>query len=506
MNMSSIKIPDLSFLNKDHRVITYNKSKDYKYDYVSTLGLLTSFFIVLLLFLLVAINNMWVFIGFFVIVVLILLWNSINQNTRMYPVIVLIIVGILIVSWQYRNKIKTLFHKKQKEEFYTLFTPFQPYPGTKPPMINTVALSNTTTDLLKYRVKNLRYGYQLSDTKTATFLAKLVLSKSKISNISLKHNSSYENLCYKLHNNDLDTALIPAPIVNKGYMGYLPGYIGNHMKNLQFIANIQRQYLFCISSIKSGVQNIHQLRNRRVGIISRIKCIWEDIVGSLFPGGHSVKVTYDNQYKLVQDLTDFKIDAIFYSGQYPNQFINDIVSSEVATSYQLLPVVLQNENEFLTRNNHYKKYILDVDYGYMPSQYLPTGLGRMWKSNYTPEYSTIGFYLTLVCNNNLDYFTGYEIARTNYRGRQLLLRNTNISHLIYIGDPFTPADIASPSLPKLYVQKGAKDFYITRGVISYCKDPICMTSIGHKECTACNKKEYDYDTKMKYKDIIISEK
>ena len=134
------------------------------------------------------------------------------------------------------------------------------------------------------------------------------------------------------------------------------------------------------------------------------------------------------------------------------QFINDIFSSEVATSYQLVPVVLRNEKYFLARNHHYTKYILDLDYGYMPSQYLPTGLGRNWKSNYTPDYPTLGFYLTLICNNNLDDFTGYEIARTNYRGRQLLLRNTNISHLIYIGDTFTPADIASPSFPKLHVQ------------------------------------------------------
>jgi TRAP-type uncharacterized transport system substrate-binding protein len=502
-NMASIGIPDLSFLNRENRSSNMKKRN---YDTVSTLGMLTAFLVILLIFLLIAINNIWIFTGFFILASLLSMWNSINNNKSMYPSLIIIVVGLIIVFWQYHDKIISHLRKKEKENFYTLFQPFQPYRGTKPPPINTVSLSNTTTDLLKYRTKPLNYGYQLSDAQTANFLGKLFLSKAKISNIHLKPNNSYEDICYNLNQNKLDIALIPAPIINKGYMGYLTGYVGKHMKNLQFIANIQRQYMFCISSIKSGIQNIHQLRNKRVGIPPRLKSIWADIEPSIFPDGHSIKFTYENQYKLVQDLYDYKLDSIFYCGQYPNSFLNEITSSELAKSYQIVPIMLNNETEFLNRNKHYRKYILSLDYDYMPSLYLPSGLGRLWKSNYTPEYYTLGFDLTLVCTNKLDDFTGYQLVKTIVEGRKLLIRNTNTSHLIYIGDPFTPADIASPSLPRLHVQNGAKKFYISKGLISYCKDLICMTNVGYKRCAACDKKEYDYETGMQWRGRIIAEK
>jgi len=491
--MSSIKIPDLSFLNK---TINSHNGKNNNYNYVSVLGMLTSFFTILLVFLLLAINNIWVFIGFFILAALIVMWNAITNKKSFRPVIIIIIVGALITIWQYRDKLT--FIKKDKENFYTLFQPYQPYRGTKPYPINTVALSNTTTALLKYRVKPLLFGYQNSDTTTATFLGRLFLSKAKISNIQLKSNNSYEDLCQKLSNNNLNIALVPAPIVYKEF--------NKNMENLQFIANVQRQYLFCISSIKSGVQNIHQLQNRRLGIPPRLKSIWLDIQDSIFPEGHNIKFTYGNEYKLIQDLKDFKVDAVFYVGQYPNSFINEVISSEVATSYQLVPIMLGNETTFLSKNHHYRKYILKLSYDYMPSIYLPTGLGRVWQSNYTPDYWTLGFDLALICNNKLDDFTGNELVKTIYHGRKLIIRNTNISHLTYIGDPFTPADIANPSLPNLHVQNGAKEFYISKGLISYCKDPICMTTIGNKRCTACDKKEHDYETDMQWKNRVITEK
>ena len=503
--MSSLKLPDLSFLNKQRYISnTSNTSKNNKYDYVSTLGMLTAFFTILFVFLLLAINNIWIFIGFFVLASLIIMWNSITTKKSMFPVLVIIIVGALVTIWQYHDRFLVLF--KDKEHFYTLFQPYQPYRGTKPVPINTVALSNTTTDLLKYRIKPLKFGYETIDIKMATFLGKLFLSKAKLSNIELKPNSSYEVVCNDLNINKTNIALIPAPIAHKGFMGYLPGFKGLRMNNLEFIANVQRQYLFCISSIKSGVQNIHQLQTRRVGIPPRLASIWSDIEMSIFPEGHSIQFIYANEYKLIQDLNDFKLDAVFYAGQYPNSFINEVVTSKAAHSYQLVPIMLQNEKAFLAKNHHYRKYILKLSYDYMPSQYLPSGLGRMWQSNYTPDYPTLGFDLVLVTNNKLDNFTGYEIVKTIYEGRKLIIRNTSISHLVYIGDPFTPADIANPSLPKLRVQKGAKTFYVSKGLISYCGDPICMTSIGNKRCNACDKKEYDYETDLQWKGRVIADK
>jgi hypothetical protein len=260
------------------------------------------------------------------------------------------------------------------------------------------------------------------------------------------------------------------------------------MSNLQFIANVQHQYLFCISSIKSGINNIYQLRKRRVGIPPKLKSIWSDIEPFIFPEGNSIKFVFDNEYNLINNLANFKIDAFIYAGEYPNKFLNTIFNTNGGPqTYQLVPIILGNEKEFLFKNKSYRKNILKITYEYLPSIYLPSSIGRMWQSNYTPNLLTLGFDLSLICNSKLDNFTGYEIAKTIFYGKNIILKNTNKSPYIYIRDLFTLADITNPSLPNLIIQKGSENFYISKGLISYCDDPNCINTIGNNRCSYCDK-------------------
>jgi TRAP-type uncharacterized transport system substrate-binding protein len=480
--MASINFPNFNNNNASIKTANYNNF---------VLGMLTAFFTIILVFLLLAMKNIYILLGFFTTTEIIILWYAISNNKKIYPAIILFVVGILIIFWQYKSEITdyitNLFKNKQNvnENFYTLFTPFSLEQNAN---IDLVSLSNTTSDLLKTRITPLILGYQENDEELTTFVAKLFLSKAKILNINLISNPSPEEICNQTYLNNVNIALLPAPIINKAYNGNLLGFEGTKMNNLQFIANVQHHYLFCISTIASGVQNIHQLVNRRVGIPPRLKSMWLDIEKSIFPNGHSITFTYDNEYKLIQDLKDFKLDSVFYAGQYPNQFINDVISSEISSFYQLVPIMFDNEDYFLKQNRHYRKSILKLSYDYMPSIYLPTGIGRIWQTEYTPDYWTLGYDISLISNNYLDNFTGYEIAKTIYLGRKLIIRNTSINHLVYIGDPFTPADIASPTLPDLPVQEGTKRFYIEKGMISYCNNPQCIETVGIKKCSLCNKK------------------
>ncbi len=121
--MASIAVPDFSFLNRENHSSNIKKRN---YDTVSTLGMLTAFLVILLIFLLIAINNIWIFIGFFVLTSFLSMWNSNNDNHKsMYTSLIIIVVGFIIVLWQYHDKIISIFYKK--EHFYTLFQPFQPY-------------------------------------------------------------------------------------------------------------------------------------------------------------------------------------------------------------------------------------------------------------------------------------------------------------------------------------------------------------------------------------------
>ena len=63
----------------------------------------------------------------------------------------------------------------------------------------------------------------------------------------------------------------------------------------------------------------------------------------------------------------------------------------------------------------------------------------------------------------------------------------------------------------LSVQEGAKHFYLEKGLISYCKDPICMTTIGNKRCTACDEdnNEDNFEssmTTMQWNNKVITDK
>ena len=479
--MASINFPNFNNNNASIKTANYNNF---------VLGMLTAFFTIILVFLLLAMKNIYILLGFFTTTEIIILWYAISNNKKIYPAIILFVVGILIIFWQYKSEITdyitNLFKNKQNvnENFYTLFTPFSLEKNTN---INLVSLSNTTSNLLKTRIKPLILGYQENDKELNTFVAKLFLSNSKILNIHLISISSPEEICNQIYLNNVNIALLPTPIINKAYNGNLLGFEGTKMNNLQFIANVQHYYLFCISTITSEVQNINQLVNRRVGIPPRLKSMWLDIENLIFPNGNSIQFTYDNEYKLIQDLKDFKLDSVFYAGQYPNQFINDVISSEVSSFYKLVPIMFENEDIFFKKNRYYRKSILKLSYDYMPSNYLPIGLGRIWQTDYTPDYWTLGYDISLISNNHLDNFTGYEIAKTIYFGRTLIIRNTSINYLVYIGDPFTPADIASPTLPNLPVQEGTKKFYIEKGMISYCNDPRCIETVGIKRCSLCDK-------------------
>ena len=108
--MASIGIPDFSFLDKENYSSNMKKRN---YDTVSTLGMLTAFLSILLIFLLVVINNFWIFIGFFFLISLLSMRNSIKNNKTIYPSLVIIFIGILIIIWQYHNKIMLYFRKKE---------------------------------------------------------------------------------------------------------------------------------------------------------------------------------------------------------------------------------------------------------------------------------------------------------------------------------------------------------------------------------------------------------
>jgi hypothetical protein len=292
--------------------------------------------------------------------------------------------------------------------------------------------------------------------------------------------------------------MIPAPAVQRAFWGTLPGYEGQEFRDLVFLGNVQHQYLFCITTIERGYQNLYQLVGKRIGVPLRMESVWRDIEPMLLEGKpRGTRIIRAHENELFRMVQDNKIDAFFFGGSYPSSFLNGVVQSQIRFLFQFIPVMFKDEDAFVKRHYTYQKTVISLAHPYLPANYLPNGLGRIWSTLYTSEYWTMRYDLSLIATKRLDNFTGYEVAKTIFSSRSLLERpnNTglasereriNASWFLRF-NPLTPADITAPNLPELRVQEGAKLFYARKGMISYCGQPGCMQTIGVTRCVLCDK-------------------
>jgi len=509
-------ILNFSFLNK-------NKKK----NTTRTLLFLITFFILILFFFILYLNDFWVFIISSSVIFIILIGNG-----QYYPSFLFLILIIFISFFQF-GLLPNLKNKNKKkqcvENFYTLFSPLLTKPENpfsifqKSKKINTSVFNEKliNEELIN---KTLVLSCQIHTQGLAMFLSRLFINHTNILNLKVNSYSTFKI------NKKSDLILLPAPtLFHDKFKGH-------------FLGNVEHQYLFCVASIKSGIQNIHQLTNKKIGLPRRLVKIWNDIIPSFFTDDKPEIIITDNDMGLYELLKESKVPCIFYGDVYPSRFINKIILSEITHSYQLVPVILSDEKIFLKTNRHYTKYRLKLTNEYIPSGYLPTALGRHWQSDYTPDYITFGYDITLVCNEISDEL-GYQIANALFLNRKLIARNgentihennknetntevrilnnnngsvlnvkaldgypVNINPNVWISDPFPPFNITNPSLPNLPVQNGAKQFYIEKGLISYCKDPICMKTIGIKRCEVCDNNPTIPLTSMQWKNNIIKRK
>lgn len=355
--------------------------------------------------------------------------------------------------------IKNLFDKYYvKEKFYTLFEPHY---------LDRKLYYTTPKDALlsynnnNYYTKPISLSYVNNDNEyLANFLGKLIISRTKMLNLNLNKNSNVKDLI-----------IMPNRDVGK-------------YNNIKFIGNLSHRYLYCISSIKSGIQFIQQLKEKRLGIPEYLLPIWNDIEPYIFD--KKLTIVVKSKEELAKDLKNHKIDAIFYCDRHGNQYINDIINSTVTASFQLVPIVFNYGNQFLDNNKAYRKTILKLTNEYMPSKYLPMGYGRIWNSNYMPDYWTYSYDISLYSSDSFPEKFGYQLAKILVTARQLITRKNTQNINDYIYDTMTPADVAILIFPNMQIQDGARKYYNELGLISYCKNPACVLKIGKGRCTECD--------------------
>lgn len=475
---------NLNSFNKETSI-----TSKYPFDYRLIGG---SAILIILLFVIVAINNIYIFITISSITLFYLLYE---KKYKISIIFFLISLSIILIQHFTKKDIKDICGKKPiqpeeqcpdnrpvKEDFYTLFTPFhreEEYVKN----ISQVSLTGNNAKHWRVRKKKLKFGGNDYDMVYLEMLSTLLLSRARILDIELIWENSPEEIVKDVSLNKLDIGLVPSPSIKEE-------------SNLRFLGNIAQYYLYCISNVNFNVTLLEDLRNKKVGIPYSLKSVWEDIKLSL-PINNYI---FGNENDLFKKLQNNELVAFLWAGIFPNKFIDGIITSEISHKYHLVPILFPDQNAFIKRHFKYFSTNLNLTHKFLPVKYLPSGDTRNWQNKYSAFYPTIGFDLALICNDTLENFTGYEIAKTIFSGRNLLARHMNMGTDTDIRidsydditwtnefDKLTPADIARFST-KIPVQEGAKYFYVKKGMISYCQEPGCMLTIGRKRCDLCDRK------------------
>lgn len=427
-------------------VIKENKRKPSIYDILQVCYVLIAFFSIYY-----TTNNMYMNISSIILFTIGLYVLTTKNRDRNFFLFVLFLL-ILLISVSIIN-----YYFFKKENFYTLFEPNyfdkKTYKNTPKDALLTYNNNNYYTNTINVSYLNNQ------DKKLTDILGKLILSRTKIVNLNLTNSNKLNDLI-----------ILPSPQI-KNY------------DNIEFIGNLSHRYLYCISSIKSGIQFIQQLENKKLGIPDYLLPIWNDIFPYIFD--KKINVIVKNKEELAKDLKNNSIDAIFYCDRHGNKYVSDIIKSTISTSFQLVPFVFNEGNNFIKNNPSYKKSILKLTTDYLPSKYLPIGFGRIWNNNYMPEYWTYSYDVSLFSRNNFNKNLGYQITKTIITGREIITKNNSFNINDYIYSTMTPADVALLLYPNIHFNKGAKEYYTKLGLITDCKDPKCMLKIGTGKCNVC---------------------
>ena len=404
---------------------------------------------------------------------------------------------ILIYTWYWPSWYWPSFYQSSKKEnFYTLFTPYDQAEKEFPPLETIVSPQGDNV-----RKTPLRMGAETRHTDLADTFGSLLLSHSKIVDVRLDYHYSPEKLCLALADRKIDSALVPMPVVARAISGTLPYHEGISVPEMVHLGNAQHEYLFCITTTDTLTENIGQLRGKRIGVPYRLETIWQDLKPYLFLDKEPM-VFRAHENELFQQLKDGQIDLYFITDVYPSLYLEGVMNSSSNHRYQLIPCFFGKEEEFQKNNPAYRKSVVSLLQNYIPARYLPAAVGNLWYTQFTDSYWTFSFDMALVATKKMDNFTGYEIAYTLITGRAVLERLHNSGSRAIRADkndewflqfhPLTPADIARPSLKNLPLQAGARTFYKKKGLVSYCGDPACALVVGSERCILCDEKKTKY--------------
>ncbi len=416
------------------------------------------------------------------------------MNLKKYKKYTFLFILLLISFFIY-----VCFLKKNHKETYLNY--FLPYYSTSSTAIYDFYERNDDNNnqtKKSFIYKPLKIGFD-EDGEFMKQLGSMFVAKSFINNVTYIKDSDEMKLIQHCNSKHIDLVNCANPLVSNSY-------VSKDYKNLRFICNTNKMYLYILSSRVSGLEALSDISK---AITSNEKFVisldYKDSVSHLFTSDLMNALGYKEGRDYTLLFSENGSSEVALKNLVSNKskltilslpFHPDLLKKEccaLGVEFFFLPFDLYNEDKtkvFFTKNFYYIRDIYDLNdvcTGYLPKKY-----GGKTYSRFSAQIPIVSYYNTLVCNSDLDDNTTKEILRTFYENIALFNQLP-----VFHKQPIYKTQLNGGPQNALPINNGAKTFFIDKGYITMEDNESCKYLVGIEECNnaSLNKHGFMEDTK-----------
>ncbi len=408
-----------------------------------------------------------------------MIFSKIKMNFKKYKKYTFLFILLLILFFIYSYILKNNY----KETYLNYFLPYYSTSSTAIYDFYERDDDNNNQTKKSFIYKPLKIGFD-EDGEFIKQLGSMFVAKSFINNVSYIKSSDEMKLIEDCNNKSIDLVNCANPLVSNSY-------VSKDYKNLRFICNTNKMYLYILSSRASRLEALSDISK---AITSNEKFVisvdYKDSVAHLFTTdlmnalGYKEGRDYDLLFSengssevALKNLVSNKSKLTILS----LPFHPDLLKKEccaLGVELFFLPFDLYNEDKtkvFFTKNFYYIRDIYDLNdvcTGYLPKKY-----GGKTYSRFSAQIPIVSYYNTLICNSDLDDNTTKEVLRTFYENIALFNQLP-----VFHKQPIYKTQLNGGPQNALPINNGAKEFFISHGYITMEDNESCKYLVGIEEC------------------------
>ncbi len=378
--------------------------------------------------------------------------------------------------------------KEVKEHYFTYFLPF--YNAKTNDLYRFYMDEDDKKNFFKHKFDENMIVFA-SDTNTLDLmnnLVKILLQATHIVNTSTIQINQKELLFDLVIKGKVNYIIASLPILE--YFQNILNY-----QNLRLISVLNTMYLYFITKKKYNTFDINKLpQGFKIGILSdpnEIFFVFDKIMDDIgYKTSDYIKIVYNSKQEMFKDFVDSKIDMIVFFDTYPNLSIQQLIDNNFGDEIILLPFSVPQEEKFFKRNRTLYKDTIDLNL--LSQSYLPKKFGNNTYTIYKPNFTILKTYNCIIGNEMNNPQNGYEIIKYLYEYKKYI--NSVFTQDLLIND----IQVQNYNVQILRFDKGAHQYLVDKGYISFNDNPDCVNLVGTMECTDENLKNNGYFVKEYY--------